>query len=492
MKRFQSILISVLAFSCWQLKSMEIVRRIVSMNDQIIPENSSANRAIKQYLFENNPLPLKKILKASKDKNLLTKVFHLTVGTADADFMQFCLKLGADIHAQKEGGLNAFHIAAHLHDDKDVIKILIEAGLDVNQRDNLGKTPLFYAVYEGRVGMIKQLLKNGASPFICSYNEEYPLFIAWEKGNKMTVALLLRGIIDRTQQDTLQLNSQLVQDDSQDCSIQLRRLIISELLRVKTRVSIQNKDGVTPLIIACRYQLEGFTDCLLACGANPNLGMVQGLTPLFIAAQEGSTAVVRLLLRKGADINTRSWCNETPLMAAARNGKRDIVQLLIAHGAELDAANNCGFTALMLAICHGQRPVARTLLAEGAHAGMVTDKGVTALMACAVKKQNRLLKDLIFYGVPLNTKTKVGITALALAVGVRNVHAVVNLIDAGARLTATDSLGATPMRIAKKNGYHEIVKLLRDAGVCRVHSLSNEIHLDVQKLHVEALKAVTF
>ncbi len=68
--------------------------------------------------------------------------------------------LGADVHARSNTGATAFHLRARTGDTEgELVRYLLAKGLDINQRDTSGKTPLAYAKYDA-VGAV--LRKHGA------------------------------------------------------------------------------------------------------------------------------------------------------------------------------------------------------------------------------------------------------------------------------------------------------------------------------------------
>jgi ankyrin repeat protein len=54
--------------------------------------------------------------------------------------------------------------AAVLASDESAVRDAIEAGDDINEWDNLGMTPLLYAVFRGDIDAVRLLLDGGADP----------------------------------------------------------------------------------------------------------------------------------------------------------------------------------------------------------------------------------------------------------------------------------------------------------------------------------------
>lgn len=66
----------------------------------------------------------------------------------------------------------------------------------------------------------------------------------------------------------------------------------------------------------------------------------EGSTPLHLACVGGYEGVADLLLRHGADMETIDWVSCTsPLHLAAKHGHLTLVELLILYGAVIDGRN---------------------------------------------------------------------------------------------------------------------------------------------------------
>lgn len=69
-------------------------------------------------------------------------------------------------------------VTAALCGDYDVVTSLVEAGADINARDELGRTALMVAVDETYSGIVKYLLEHGAEPNVLDNDGDSPLDVA--------------------------------------------------------------------------------------------------------------------------------------------------------------------------------------------------------------------------------------------------------------------------------------------------------------------------
>ena len=72
-----------------------------------------------------------------------------------------------------------------------------------------------------------------------------------------------------------------------------------------------------------------------------------GATPLWLACTNGDSAMIEALINAGADPNEQLPAGRTPLMLASRTGNVEAVRVLLDHGADVDARDTLrGTTAL--------------------------------------------------------------------------------------------------------------------------------------------------
>ena len=123
----------------------------------------------------------------------------------------------------------------------------------------------------------------------------------------------------------------IAEDDKQESE---RIAIVEMFVGHGTPASITNNRKVTPLHMACRFDLARVATRLVELGAAINAYDAARETPLFRAVNLGYDECVRVLVGAGADVDFRNRRGETPLVRAARRGKRRIVPVLLGAGAD--------------------------------------------------------------------------------------------------------------------------------------------------------------
>jgi ankyrin repeat protein len=146
--------------------------------------------------------------------------------------------------------------------------------------------------------------------------------------------------------------------------------ITKMLLKARSNPNIQDKQGITPLHMACRHTAkkdQSFTKMLLCYGANPELCDQRGLKPIHQAAQYNNEIAIQDFIQAGVDVNSQDSNGWTPLHYAAKlNPDETMTQLLIRHNADIDSKTHDKITPLYLAVQYNHRATVQTLLNAGA------------------------------------------------------------------------------------------------------------------------------
>jgi len=103
--------------------------------------------------------------------------------------------------------------------------------------------------------------------------------------------------------------------------------------------------GETALHLVVQRRDALWVKFLTQRGANPNIADKQGVTPLQLACSLGFIEGVEELIKAGARVDVSNDAGETPLMAAVHRRDKEMVRLLLANGANADRTDNSGRSA---------------------------------------------------------------------------------------------------------------------------------------------------
>lgn len=187
----------------------------------------------------------------------------------------------------------------------EAVKAFIEAGVDVNKKDEYKQSPLYLAA-EGRgadhTEIVRILLNAGACYLGGWYGSGskvhcHPLCRAADVGNIETVKLLLLercSVINTC--DCLERTALHYAADSGNTEI------VKMLIAKKANVHIADKFGNTPLHEAASSNFDNpeIVKILIAAGADVNRANNDGKTPLFLAGEKSNTEIVSILRAEGA------------------------------------------------------------------------------------------------------------------------------------------------------------------------------------------------
>ena len=192
--------------------------------------------------------------------------------------------------------------------------------------------------------------------------------------------------------------------------IKYNKRLLNEIYYNKTPLTWackQDKYGNTPLIKACFSGNIDIVKLLLENDADPNMQDEEGYTPLMEACRIShinNTDIVKLLLSHGVDINIQNHQERTALWYAWFSGRIDIVKLLLEYGAnpnELLVQVRNGETLLMHACKKDDFDIAKLLLEYGSDPNETTEFENTALL-CAYRNNNlELVKLLLSHGADI-------------------------------------------------------------------------------------------
>lgn len=99
------------------------------------------------------------------------------------------LSAGMNVNSKNQAGRTALMSAAY-NGNRKVVKTLVVEGADLNQIDAQGKTALMMAVANVRLDIVEELLKGGADVKVEDKNKKTAITMAEKTQNKELIKLL--------------------------------------------------------------------------------------------------------------------------------------------------------------------------------------------------------------------------------------------------------------------------------------------------------------
>ncbi|HEY1760708.1 MAG TPA: ankyrin repeat domain-containing protein [Bryobacteraceae bacterium] len=306
-------------------------------------ENYRGQTALMWAAAEHHPAVVKILLDHGADWKVLSLARETSIPKLSA---------ASSVTPMARGGLTAFHFAAR-EGDIDTARVMLDAGVDMNQVDADNTSPLVVSILNKRYTFAKFLLDRGADPNLADVRGRAALYAAVDMRNEDYSALPNHKEDDPL--PSLDLIVALLEHGANP-NAQLIKAIAG-------RSGMDAGDttlgaGTTPLMRAARAGDTAAMRALLGKGADPKLTTKDGNDALQFAAGVGyrdksttgseseALEALKLAVSLGMDINRENNRGETALHGAASRGADTIVQYLVQLSAGLNAKSKQGFTPL--------------------------------------------------------------------------------------------------------------------------------------------------
>lgn len=260
----------------------------------------------------------------------------------------------------------------------------------IRARDDMQKTALMYAAqYTESIAVHEYLLAQGADVNARDALGISVLFWGILNPNIEILTLLLNSSANFTHRDSMGRQAQMIAAAYGSSPSHLRTL-----LRAGLRISAVDAQGRTALMHAVSTNSDvRMTETLLRYGADIYAVDKNNNSVFFYAARLAqSPDIIRLLIANNAQLHTKNNDGETALhLAAATNSEARIIQELIDQGAGLNEKDTEGRTPLMMAAAYNSTAeVVFTLVNAGSD---ITQRSKAGKTAWNFLQKNRKLRD---------------------------------------------------------------------------------------------------
>jgi ankyrin repeat protein len=348
---------------------------------------------------------VERLLKADANPNAALKTGETPLmtcaRTGNADATKALIARGAAVNAKESWQEQTALMWAVARTQRDVVRVLIELGADVQARSKNGFTPLLFAAREGDIEIGRLLLKAGANVNDAARDGSNALLVATIRGHVPFTTFLLDQGADPNAEGPGYTALHWVAGSWH-----------TELTGPNGIAADREEEWSVMGGLPTDKKLE-LVKTLLAHGANPNARLVRnppqfgftsarfkvsmvGATPFLLAALDDNATVMRALVAGGGDPALATKENTTPLMAASGIGRVP---------AERHVTESGTMEAVQLA------------LELGGDINRVNDEGNSALHGAAHIRFDALIQFLVDKGAKVNVKNARGLTPLMIAEG---------------------------------------------------------------------------
>ncbi|KAK3359599.1 ankyrin repeat-containing domain protein [Lasiosphaeria hispida] len=373
------------------------------------------------------------------------------------------IKAGANLEAVEESsGWTPLHTA---YDSPEIIRLLLDAGANINARARDGKTALYLTCSQNKPESTKVYLEH---------NPEFDILV--QKDTELSWAVWYENAV--TAQRLLDAGANPTRYEAKDFSTPPLHLAVSRnhiqimktLLMYDMRVDDKDNEGDGPLAWVSIKTTVPVVKMLINRGAPVNDANDIKQTPLSRAVAIGNLEVAAYYLSLGADVNADIGKSCSPLHVAGGSTvtrSLEMAKLLVEKGADINHAggNTVNGTVFQVA-CLGNKDTTQDIL----HFFLDHPKfnptqgsiwwGPNINVACLARDLS-IVEKLIERGARVDDEERAGRRPIHFAL-YRTIPYAELLVSKGADLFAVDKMGRGPLHVAVMSGRLDLVKYVLD------------------------------
>ncbi len=237
------------------------------------------------------------LIKNGANPNVMGEFGNTMLGNAitnrDESYARLLIEHQADVTVKVDKYQNTALLLAYKRGLTDLVLDCMLWGVDVNEPDETGLTPLMFAAQSGDLAMAELFIEKGADLFAENKSGRTAMMYAVGGGHIEMIKFLEKQGLDIHQPDN---------------------------------------DGITPFIYAAMSHRTGSLNYLALRGANIDAQDKDGNTAYILAARNDNVKIMKCLNELGVDIEIQNKVGKTAFLTAAYEKKYNAVQYIIESG----------------------------------------------------------------------------------------------------------------------------------------------------------------
>ena len=322
-------LFALITFNCFSMEKSNLA----GLQNSLVQQDNrfkELNRKLKTAVKANDLGEIKNLINSGALIANINKagqsLLHYAINYGQIEAVRLLISLGANVNGKDSSGKTPLHFAA-IKGDALITLILLKHNANISLKDNLDRTPLSYA---SNLKIVKLLLESGGNVNDKNDDGLTLLHKAVNALNLKTISFLLKENPDMTIQDGYGYSFLFFRPH---CNIGDNKKILKAaqlLIDHGAPLNVCNELGDTPLHSALRQGVFNLVKLLLKRGAKTNIRNNKGDTPLSLAINLNSQYdLLKLLITYGSRVDNINKHGINPLLQVIRAETKEFIDLVI-------------------------------------------------------------------------------------------------------------------------------------------------------------------
>ena len=286
------------------------------------------------------------------------------------------------------------HITAFSNSNRKLTEVLIEKGVDVNEKDDHGVSAIEKAAFRGWTEIVDKMCSIAFANTKNDINEHIEV-----------LSIKLHCMMNNVSNNDI-LDAWMT-EELENCELSQRKEIVS-------RKFLKNWSMKSSFSIACeKGNIKLIEYFITVCNADIDSTILERdlpmdknfkATSIGVASAYGQLEAVKTLIKHGADVDSVSYTLNTPVLLSCMNNHFEVAKYLVKNGADISKPNIYGKTCLMCSVASVE--LCQFLLEQGADVNAKDNAQKTAKDYAIEQDQLESTKLLLKHGADTILKSE--------------------------------------------------------------------------------------